>query len=166
MPLFYHKTVNYVSSHSVNYDTTLYSFASRPRLPCTRIHTGQGQWACVCERACFRVTTRSCLQLLTPPTKVLGLSVQTGLFFRTVEDACPYKACAEIVVVAIWGSFGENRRMNHGLVCANGLVFPDSPVACDLTPVPTRLVQKSWSLPLGDRLAKIGAPTTGCRHTP
>ena len=49
-----------------------------------------------------------------------------------------------------------------GLVCANGAVFPDSPVACDLTPVPTRLVQKSWSLPFGDRLAKIGAEAMGC----
>ena len=27
------------------------------------------------------------------------------------------------------------------LVCANGAVFPDSPVACDLTPVPTGYVR-------------------------
>ena len=31
MPLFYHKTVNYVPSHSVNYDTTLYTAVARGR---------------------------------------------------------------------------------------------------------------------------------------
>ena len=43
------------------------------------------------------------------------MRVQTGLFFRVTTQGHPYKG--------------------FGLVCANGLVFPDSPVACDLTPV-------------------------------
>ena len=51
-----------------------------------------GFWDCVCEEACFRVTTQG----------------------------HPYKG--------------------FRLVCANGLVFPDSPVACDLTPCPYKCI--------------------------
>ena len=82
--------------------------------------------ACVCKRGCF--------------------SGQSG---RLRPNACPYKACAEIVVVAPWGSFGENRCRGDGLVWANGIVFPGAP---------RRSPTRGWRF----ALAKNSAPTTGC----
>ena len=77
-----------------------------------------------------RLVACTCSTLLaqddTAGAETTGLCMQTGLF---PGDHTKLLATS------------DTAYKGFRLVCTNGLVFPDSPVACDLTPVPTGYVR-------------------------
>ena len=90
--------------------TSSVSFADsgrlRPTIPRRRLSvrflTGLvGYGACMCKWACF-----------------FG---QSG---RLRPNACPYRVCAIIVGIALWGSFDKNRHTTHGIAAAPGRGAP------------------------------------------
>ena len=121
---------------------------------------------CVRTGLFFRVTTRSCLQLLAPPTKVLGLSVQATGLSMVHEHLAPQSLVAETTGMYVqMGSFprehqgaplprlgacfGKNRCRDHGL--------PSCPVGTGVRSQATGLSM------VHEHLAprSLGAETTG-----
>ena len=120
----------------------------------------------------------------------MGSSVPMGLLFWTVEDACPYRVCTKIVVIAIFGFASAkigaeamglycrwrqklqatscvrpltipSHSLSHGVVCANGLVFPGDHIGSPLQ----GLYKNRGHCHLLLASAKIGAEAMGlyCR---